>query len=145
MLKIFLSVMMLSSLMFGATKAKPTGCDLSQDGKVELNILGYGSSKDAHYQAAKKVGKNFKELFIGTKISFRDALVSITDIKANKRDRTLPRTGLLFIVLKLNGVEEKIKMTYMYEQGHFIALGKQKNKREINLSLYIKALLCYSK
>ncbi len=137
--------MMLSSFMFGATKAKATGCDLSQDGKVELNILGYGSSKDAHYQAIKKVGKNFRELFVGTTIAFKDALVRMTDIKANKRDKTLPRTGVLHITLTLNGVKQKIKMTYMYEQGHFIALGKQKNKKEINLSLYIKALLCYSK
>lgn len=146
MLKIFFSMLLLSSVVLGVTPlGKPTGCDLAQDGDVSLNILGHASSKKADYKAIREVGKNFKEIFVGSAISLKDAKLSITEIKPNKRVKGLPRTGVLGVALDIKGAKEKIKMTYMYEKGHFIALGKQKNSEEINFSLYIKALLCYSK
>lgn len=146
MIKILFSMLLVSSVMFGATPlGKPTGCDLSQDGDVSLNILGHASSKKAEYKAANEVGKNFEEIFVGSTISLQDAKLMITEIKSNKRVKGLPRTGVLGVDLTLKDIKEKINMTYMYEKGHFIALGKQKNSEEINFSLYIKALLCYSK
>lgn len=146
MVKILISMLLFSSMMFGDTPlGKPTGCDLSQDGDVSLNILGHASSKKADYKAANEVGKNFKEIFVGSTISIKDAKLTISEIESNKRVKGLPRTGILDAHLEIKGAKEKIKMTYMYEKGHFIALGKQKNSQEINFSLYIKALLCYSK
>ena len=146
MIKILFSMLLLSSVVLGVTPlGKPTGCDLSQDGDVSLNIAGYASSEKAEYKAANEVGKNFKELFVGSTISLQDANLVITEIKSNKRVKGLPRTGTLSVELKLKDTKEKINMTYMYEQGHFMTLGKQKNSQEINFSLYIKALLCYSK
>ena len=47
MIKIILSIL-LSSVMFGATPlVTPTGCDLSEDGDISLNIAGYENSKNA--------------------------------------------------------------------------------------------------
>ena len=139
-------MLLLSSVIFGATPlGKATGCDLSQDGDVALNIVGYASSKKAEYKAIREVGKNFKELFIGSTIKVKDALVTITDITSKKRVRGKPRTGIITVTLKNASTTQSIEMPYSYLDGHFKAQGKQKNSKQIILSLEIKALLCYSK
>lgn len=146
MIKIILSMLLLSLVVFADTPlGKPTGCDLSQDGDVSLNIEGYGSSKKAEYKAAKEIGKNFKELFIGSTIRVKDALLTIRDITSNKRVKGSPRTGQVIVRLKQANSTQSIKMSYRYLNGSFEAKGKQKNLKEISFSLNIKALLCYSK
>jgi len=124
---------------------KATGCDLSQDGDVSLYIQGYGSSKHASYVAAQEVGKNFKELFIGSSISIKNAQLRILNISSNKRKKGAARTGEISVNLKQGTNMQKIKMQYTYLNGHFQAKGKQKDSKEVSFSLTIKALLCYNK
>ena len=146
MIKIILSMLLVSSVIFGATPlGKATGCDLSQNGDVTMHIGGYATSKKADYKAIKEVGKTFKELFVGSTIQVKDALVTITAITSNKRVRGKPRTGVVTISLKQNNQVQNIEMPYTYLDGHFQAKGKQKNSKEISFALEIKALLCYSK
>ena len=146
MTKILFSILLLSSTMFGETTlGKPTGCDLSQDGNVALNIVGYASSKNAQYKSIKKVGKNFEELFVGSSIQVKDALVTITAISSNKRVKGSPRTGVVTVSLKQVSQMQNIEMPYTYLNGFFEATGKQKNSKKISFSLNIKALLCYNK
>jgi len=146
MSKIILSILLLSSLVFGATPlGKATGCDLSQDGDVSLNVEGYGSSKKADYVAAQKVGRNFKELFVGSSIGLKNIKLTITSITSNKRKKDKARTGTLSATLNLGSKIDKIDMKYYYLNGYFEAKGKQSNSKEVSFSLYIKALLCYSK
>jgi len=145
MFKIFVSLFLASSMMLGATLAKATGCDLSQDGDVSLSIIGYGSTKKAEYSPGQKVGKNFKELFVGSKIKLDDAVLSIISITSNKREKGAPRTGIVTVTLTKGKNVQNIKMPYRYLNGYFEAKGIQKNSKELSFSLNIKALLCYSK
>ena len=139
-------MMFLFSIMVADTPlGKATGCDLSQDGDVALSIEGYASSKNAEYKAAKEIGKNFKELFVGSIIKVKDALVKITAIKSNKREKGKPRTGVVTVHLKQGASEQSIDMSYNYINGYFEANGKQSNSKKISFSLNIKALLCYNK
>lgn len=137
--------MLASSMMLSTTLAKPTGCDLSQDGDVSLSIIGYASSKQVEYKPAHKVGKNFKELFVGATMRLKDALVTIKSITSNKRAKGKARTGIVTVNLQKGSDEESIEMPYHYLNGYFEARGKQKNSKDISFSLNIKALLCYSK
>ena len=146
MIKYFVSMLLLVSVLFGdISLGKPTGCDLSQDGDVIINIDGYASSKSAIYVAKQKIGKNFKELFIGSTISISKSMVIMTDITSNKRVKGKARTGVLTITLIQDGSSQKIKMPYTYLNGYFEAKGKQQNSKNISIVLKIKALLCYSK
>lgn len=145
MIKIFISLVLLSSMMLSATLGKATGCDLSQDGDVSINIVGYASTKKAIYIPAQDIGKNFKELFVGSTIKIKDAVLSIISISSNKRVKDGPRTGELTVTLTQTSHTQDIKMSYRYLNGFFEANGKQKNSKDISFSLNIKALLCYNK
>ena len=123
--------------MYGDT-LKPTGCELSQVGKVELSI-GSKSTKDAKYKAIVKSGKNFRTIFVGSTMSIDAVNVEILDIKANKRIKREARTGTITISLD---AKEKVVMTYSYDKGHFEAKGTLKNADAISFALDIKALLC---
>lgn len=136
---------LVSWVVFGAMLAKPTGCDLSQDGDVSLNIKGYASTEKAKYTPVRKVGKNFRELFVGSTIVVKGARLSIISISANKRIKAKPRTGYIGVSLNIEGKKENIEMSYAYNEGFFQAWGKQKSGKKIFFALEIKALLCYSK
>lgn len=139
MLKILISLAFISSLAFSAG-LKANGCDLSQTGDVELNINGK-SYKKADYRAKIPSGKNFKTIFVGSTISAGGSMVTIIDIKADKRIKGKPRTGVVTVEVD----SEKVELTYSYDKGHFSAKGMQKNKKEIGFALEIKALLCHAK
>ena len=139
MLKILISLAFISSLAFSAG-LKANGCDLSQVGDVELNINGK-SYKKADYKAKIPSGKNFKTIFIGSTIKVENAVVEITDIKADKRIKGKPRTGMVTV----DANSEQVALNYSYDKGHFSAKGVQKNGKEIGFSLEIKALLCHVK
>ncbi len=139
MLKIFLSIMFLSSLLF-SSGIKANGCDLSQTGDVQLTLNGKKYEK-VNYKAIVPSGKNFKTIFIGSTISMKDTLIKITDIQADKRIKGKPRTGLITIDID----SETVILNYNYEKGHFMAKGIQKNSQEIAFALEIKALLCHTK
>lgn len=139
MLKIFISLAFISSLVFSAG-TKANGCDLSQVGDVELNVNGK-SYKNANYKAIASSGKNFRTIFVGSTMSVENTVVEIIDIKANKRIKGKPRTGTITV----ESNSEKIVLNYNYNKGHFFAKGTQKNGKEISFALEIKALLCLVK
>ncbi len=143
MIKTLLSLVFLSSLLLSGD-LKPTGCDLSQIGDVELNV-GHKSSKKADYKAIAKSGKNFRAILVGSVITMQDAMVEILDIKADKRVRGKPRTGTVTVSLNSNNFNQNIKMHYSYSKSHFSAKGIDKNGRFISFGLEIAALLCHAK
>jgi len=139
MLKIIFSIIFVISLLNSAS-LKHTGCDLSQVGDVEFK-LGSKIYKKANYKAVAPSGKNFKTIFVGSTISVDGTAVKITDIKANKREKDKPRTGV--ITLDVNS--QVVEMEYHYNKGHFSAKGRLKDGRSISFFLEIKALLCSAK
>ncbi len=139
MTKILLSLIFISSLAFSAG-LKATGCDLSQFGDVELT-LGSKNYEKATYKAITPSGKNFKTIFVGSTITVDGTVATITDIKANKREKGKPRTGV--VTLDVNS--EIVVLTYHYNKGNFSAIGILKDGRAISFALEIKALLCHAK
>lgn len=134
MLKFFLFLTVFSSLLF-SSGVKANGCDLSQVGDVQLSIGGKNYEK-VTYRAIVPSGKNFRTIFVGSTLSIDNTFIKITDIKANKRIKGKPRTGV--VTLDVN--TEKVLLTYNYDNGSFKARGIQKNSQEISFALEIKAL-----
>lgn len=154
MKKIILSLIALFSFSYAAT-----GCVLVQSSDINVTWKAYktlakigvgGKFTSVTYTPAHKEGKNFRELFVGSKISIDtskidtgnpsrdDALVRmffkklkstiitgrITDIKAtDKHVKGKPRTGILKVMLTMNEKTLIIPMMYHYEKGHFQANG----------------------
>ena len=141
MLKILLSMLLLSSLAFAS---KPTGCDLSQVGEVNMSV-GERSFKKVDYKAIAKTGKNFHSILVGSIVSIEDLKIEILDIKADKRVRGKPRTGILKVSLAIAKNRQNIKMHYSYEKNHFVAKGVEKNGKKVFFSLDIAAILCHAK
>ncbi len=142
MLKVLLSLMFISSLVF-SDGLKATGCDLSQVGDVNFNLNGK-SFKKVSYKAIAPSGKNFRSILVGSVINIEYATMKIVDIKADKRVKRQPRTGLITVSLDADDVTQEIEMKYQYSKGHFTAKGLQKNGKNIGFALDIKALLCHA-
>ncbi|WP_457744702.1 hypothetical protein [Sulfurimonas sp.] len=138
MLKFFLSLMLLSSLLL-SSGIKVNGCDLSQVGDVNLTINGKNYQK-VNYKAITPSGRNFKTIFIGSTISVGNIFITITDIRANKRIKKEARTGLITVDVN----SEKVILWYRYDKGYFEAKGVLKNSQKIGFKLRIKALLCHT-
>jgi len=134
MFKKILFLIFFSSLLL----AKPNGCDLSQVGDVKLQI-GSNIYEKTNYKAIAPSGKNFRSILVGSTINTKNISLKIVAIKANKRVKGKPRTGIITITLN----NEKIPMTYNYNKGHFKAKGILKNKTPFSFALEIKALLCH--
>ena len=154
MKKALLSLLLLLSF----TNAK-AGCLLEQADDINVTWKAYktlaklgvsGQFTDVKYQPNKKSAKNFKELFIGSKISID---ISKIDTKHKDRDKTLvsmffnklkgnkiegviknmeadkskngkrPYTGTLDISLSMNEKTLLIPMRYKYKKGDFQATG----------------------
>ncbi|MCK5854135.1 MAG: YceI family protein [Sulfurovaceae bacterium] len=155
MKKIILSALLLLSF----NTAQAGGCLLEQAGDVNVTWKAYktlsklgvqGVFTDVKYTPNKKSAANFKELFIGSKISID---VSKIDTKHKARDKTLVAmffnqlkggkiegeiksieadkskngkrsyTGVLEVSLKMNGRTLLIPMKYQYKKGDFQAIG----------------------
>ncbi len=144
MLKLVLSLLLGSSVLFGSTH-KGGSCELSQVGDVSLSLQGYGSYDKAKYQAIAKSGKNFKTIFIGSVIEVDGVTLEILDIQANKRIKGKPRTGTIQVRLKTADTNEIINMKYSYNKGKFDASGELHSGAKISFTLHIKAILCSSK
>ena len=95
------------------------------------------------------VGKNFREIFVGSKVTIDTASVNsgheardntlvasffkkmsgseingeIVDIKADKTERGAPRTGVITIEITMNGVTKRVPMRYHYVKGDLKAEG----------------------
>lgn len=156
MKKILLSIITLLSLGYGVEK---TGCVLVQPNTMNVTWKAYktlgkigvgGKFTAVNYTAHALKGKNFKELFVGSKVSIdtskidtgnsgRDKTLvkmffgklssptiegTITDIKkSDKHEKGKPRTGTVSVEITLNKKTLIIPMKYVYENEIFNASG----------------------
>ncbi len=153
MKKTIISIVALFSL------AHSGSCVLVQSGDMNVTWKAYktlgklgvgGQFTQVNYVPNKKEGKNFKELFIGSKVSIDMAKI---DTKHEERDKTLvsmffnklkggkiegvikdikadkavngkrPYTGTLDVSITMNEKTLVIPMKYHYKKGHFKADG----------------------
>lgn len=158
MTKILLSLATMLSLTY-ATEAKPTGCVLVQPSTLSVNWKAYktlgkigvgGKFTSVTYTPHALEGKNFKALFVGSKVSIdlskvdtgnpaRDETLGkhffsllkgktiegeIVDIKkTDKHEKGKPRTGVVSVKLTMNEKTLTIPMKYVYSEGKFDAAG----------------------
>ncbi len=158
MKKILLSLATLLSLTYASGTGK-TGCVLVQPADMNVTWKAYktlgkigvgGQFTAVTYTANKLEGKNFRELFVGSRISIdlskittgnpsRDETLiknffsllkgnsiegKIVDIKkTDKHEKGKPRTGTVSVKLTINEKTLTIPMTYHYEKGIFDAKG----------------------
>jgi polyisoprenoid-binding protein YceI len=142
-----------------ATQPAATGCVLVQPANMNvswkayktLGKLGVGGTFTAvKYTPAALEGKNFRELFVGSKVSIdiskidtgnpgRDETLvkdffsvlkgktiegEITDIKkTDKHVKGKPRTGSIDVKITMNEKTLTIPMKYVYAEGKFDAVG----------------------
>jgi len=153
MKKILLSLLTLFSISHAAT-----GCVLVQSGDMNVTWKAYktfakigvgGQFTSVEYTPIAKEGKNFKALFVGSKVSIDatqintgnpsrdDTLVrmffkklksstieaKIFAIKSDKHVRGKPRTGIMDVMITMNGKTLRIPMKFHYEKGHLTATG----------------------
>jgi len=156
--KIILSLATLMTLTY-ATEVAKTGCVLVQPNSMQVNWKAYktlgkigvgGKFTSVTYTPHALEGKNFKELFVGSKVSIdlskidtgnpgRDETLGkdffsvlkgktiegeIVDIKkTDKHEKGKPRTGTVSVKITMNEKTLTIPMKYFYEEGKFDAKG----------------------
>ncbi len=158
MTKLLLSLATILSLSH-ATDTKPTGCVLVQPSNISVNWKAYktlakigvgGKFTAVTYTAHALKGKNFRELFVGSKVSIdltkvdtgnpaRDETLvkhffsvlkgktiegEIVDIKkTDKHEKGKPRTGVVSVKITMNEKTLTIPLAYVYSEGKFDAKG----------------------
>ncbi len=156
--KILLSLATLLTMTY-ATEPAPTGCVLVQPNTMNVNWKAYktlgkigvgGKFTSVTYTPHALEGKNFKALFVGSKVSIdlskidtgnpgRDETLvkdffsamkgktiegEIVDIKrTDKHEKGKPRTGVVSVKLTMNEKTLTIPMKYVYNEGKFDARG----------------------
>ena len=154
MKKILLLLITLFSFSYAAT-----GCVLVQPADINVTWKAYktlaklgvgGQFTAVKYTPNKLEGKNFRELFVGSKVSIdiskintgnpaRDKTLvkhffhnlkgetieaKIVDIKrTDKHVKGKPRTGTMDVEITMNAKTLTIPMKYRYSEGHFQATG----------------------
>jgi len=133
-------------------------CDLSVDGDVDVTWKAYktpakigvgGHFKSTDYKSTVPVAKNFRDLFIGSKVVIDvdsvdsnnpgrddkllkfffnvmagpDIKAEIVDIKAQKVERGQPKIGVITIAVTMNGITKKVPMNYRYVDKKLSASG----------------------
>jgi len=151
-------LLMLTLLIAGGFLYAKSGCTLVQSGKLDVMWKAYktpekigvkGKLTAVEYLPNKKEGKNFKELFVGSKViidttkvdsgnSVRDEKLvkfffsqmsetkitgEILSIKADPHTKGEPRTGKMEVVFTMNGKRVKSELDYHYEKESFKAQG----------------------
>jgi polyisoprenoid-binding protein YceI len=156
--KILLSLATLLTMTY-ATEPAATGCVLVQPNTMNVNWKAYktlgkigvgGKFTSVTYTPHALEGKNFKELFVGSKVSIdlskidtgnpgRDETLvkdffsvmkgktiegEIVDIKkTDKHEKGKPRTGVVSVKLTMNEKTLTIPMKYIYADDKFDASG----------------------
>lgn len=141
------------------TLASASGsCDLSLDGDVDVTWKAYktpakvgvsGHFKSTEYKTVVPAAKNFRDLFVGSKMVVdvgsvdsknpgRDAKLlkyffnvmagpdiqaKVVDIKAQKVEKGAPKVGTITIAVTMNGVTKDVPMGYLYADGKLSATG----------------------
>lgn len=143
--------------MFAMANASGS-CDLSVDGDVDVTWKAYktpakigvgGHFKSADYKSTVPVAKNFRDLFIGSKMTIDvdsvdsnnpgrdekllkfffnvmagpDIKAEVVDIKAQKVERGQPKLGIITIAVMMNGITKKVPMNYRYFDEKLTASG----------------------
>ena len=134
------------------------GCLLTQAKTPEVNWKAYktlgkigvgGIFTDVAYVPAALEGKNFKELFVGSRVKINTEKIDsgntgrdiklvqfffekmagggidgkIISIEADPYTKGKPRTGIVTVQITMNNVSLPIPMKYTYENDHFSAKG----------------------
>jgi len=156
--KILLSLVTILTMTY-ATEPAATGCVLVQPNTMNVSWKAYktlgkigvgGKFTSVTYTPHALEGKNFKELFVGSKVSIdlskidtgnpgRDETLvkdffsvmkgktiegEIVDIKkTDKHEKGKPRTGVVSVKLTMNEKTLTIPMKYIYNEGKFDASG----------------------
>ena len=156
MKKILIGLLALLSITYAVEK---TGCVLVQPDTMNVTWKAYktlgkigvgGKFTAVSYTPNAKEGKNFKELFVGSKVTIDSAKIdtgnpgrddtlvkmffaklagstidaTITDIKkTDKHEKGKPRTGVVSVKITLNAKTLTIPMNYVYENENFNATG----------------------
>jgi len=140
------------------TMGNAGGCLLTQNKDIDVSWKAYktlgkigvgGKFTAVNYAPASLEGKNFKELFVGSKVTIdtsgidtgnanRDIKLvkfffnkmsqgkiegEIRSIKADPYTKGQPRTGIVKVMITMNGKSLPIPMKYHYEKEHFDASG----------------------
>lgn len=158
MKNIILSVLLALSIVSSANAASKSGCELSQVGPVTVKWEAYKTASKAavggifdsvKYTPVAPMGKNFRSILVGSKVSIDTASVNsknkgrdiklvkfffeqmsdknidakIVDIKADPRVKKAPRTGVVTVDVKMNGVNKTVPMKYSFSDDIFTATG----------------------
>ncbi len=158
MIKLFSTLLLLTNILFAAQTAPKGGCVLSQKGPITVSWKAYktpakigvgGVFTQSTYTPAKKEGKNFKEILVGSSIAISTSSVNsknegrdkklvesffklfsdetihakVTDIKADKHEKGKAYTGTIMIDITLNGITKNVPMHYTYEKEMMHAKG----------------------
>jgi polyisoprenoid-binding protein YceI len=152
MKKILLAFSILYSMGYadGCLLTQPKEIDISWRAYKTLGKIGVeGKFTSVHYTPAALEGKNFKSLFVGSKVTIdtgkidtgkpdRDVKLvqfffnrmsdstirgTIQSIKADPRIKGKPRTGIVTVMITMNGKSLPIPMRYLYEKEDFDAEG----------------------
>ncbi len=147
--KLFIVLIMLSSIVYANKNEPKQGCILAQQGEVIVKWQGKDNTtstfKEVKYIPIRAEGINFKEILIGSKLKInRNVVLEILDIKANKRVRPNPRTGSLTIKAIVDGKRQDFFMNYTYSKNLMKATGKVDilEFNTISFDMKISAILC---
>jgi len=117
------------------------GCVLAQEGKVSVIYDGV-IYKNVEYKANAKSGKNFREIFIGSKMILGNGVgMTIIDYVPNKRVKGKPKTGLFMVDVTSDGKKENVSMAYIFDKGVMSVTGVI-NKSAIGFSTKVNYSLC---
>jgi len=136
-------VLILSFLVLNATQkiSASGGCTLSQEGEIKVAYDG-NRYKSVKYQTITKSGKNFREIFVGSKISIENQmLIEIIDYKPNKRVKGKPKTGLFIVDIIKNNKRDRISMVYIFDKGVISAIGLL-DKKSVQFTTNVNYSFC---
>ena len=122
MQRIFLIVLLSIASLYGVEMGKSGGCTLTQSGIVKV---GYNDVQleNIIYTPNEKVGKNFRELFVGATVEVtlpatgKTLLVKALDYKPNIRIKGKPKTGLFIVRFQYDGKATTLLMPYIFNKG----------------------------
>jgi|GEM_PF-3661012 len=156
MFKILLSIIIAITVANSQEMGKNGGgCTLAQEGdfKVGYNEVAINGAK---YFANAPSGKNFREIFVGSKLVIDnenpDNVINaeILDYKPNKRMRGKPKTGLFIVKISMKAGITILPMEYVFDAGIMKANAvinspflKEKASLKIWFETAVKYSLCY--
>ena len=130
-----------------AQKGEVTAAWMAYKTASKIGVSGTFDKVD--YKAVAKEGKNFREILVGSSVSIDTSSVNskntgrdvklvkfffeqmnsntitakITDIKADKKLKGKPRTGVVTLNVTMNGVTKSVPMKYSFADSVFSAKG----------------------